>query len=71
MFHGTTESCDEANLARSVNGNALLKTARHMLQDNHPEFIFYSGDTGTKVRGFKRFSSSLVAAWQGLPARRQ
>ena len=62
MFHGTTESFDEANLARSVNGNALLKTAQHMLQGDHPEFVFYTGDTGTKVREFKRFSISLVAA---------
>ena len=40
MFHGTTESFDEAALARSVNGIALLKTAQHMLQGDHPEFVF-------------------------------
>ena len=55
MFHGTTESFDEANLARSVNGNALLKTVQHMLKGDHPEFVFYTGDKGTKVREFKRF----------------
>ena len=62
MFHGTTESFDEATLARSVNGNALIKTAQHMLQGDRPEFVFYTGDKGTKVREFKRFSISLVAA---------